>query len=35
MLHNKKTWLLMFFAAFVSQAHAEVIVILPETGPMA
>lgn len=35
MLNNKKKWLLVGFAAFISQAQAEVLVILPESGPMA
>ncbi|MBK0064824.1 MULTISPECIES: penicillin-binding protein activator [unclassified Acinetobacter] len=35
MLNNKKRLLLVCFAAFISQAQAEVLVILPESGPMA
>ena len=35
MLNNKKRLMLACFAAFVTQAQAEVLVILPETGPMA
>ncbi|CAG68013.1 penicillin-binding protein activator [Acinetobacter baylyi] len=35
MLNNKNSWLLISLAAFTSQAYAEVVVILPETGPMA
>ena len=35
MLNNKKRWLLACVAAFISQAQAEVLVILPESGPMA
>lgn len=35
MLNNKKRLLLACFAAFISQAQAEVLVILPESGPMA
>lgn len=34
-MYSKKYWLLLSLAALISPAYADVLVILPESGPMA